>query len=139
MHQVHTGPICREGVFGAGSLDVGHRTLSYVRYHECFCSEPPDAHHQTRSCYCVWVRCVHPNKYHSPDAQSASDAAPDAANTSIWQDFFKLSTGTIENMCFIFSKAPNPASQARRKGERNPNPSLPLELHLLCKCANTTK
>jgi hypothetical protein len=36
-------------------------------------------------------------------------------------------------------KALNPASQARREGERNPNPSLPLKLHRLCKCAHTTK
>jgi hypothetical protein len=36
-------------------------------------------------------------------------------------------------------KALNPASQARREGERNPNPSLPLKLHRLRKCANTTK
>jgi hypothetical protein len=36
-------------------------------------------------------------------------------------------------------KAPNPSSQARQKGERNPNPSLPLKLHRLRKSANTTK
>jgi hypothetical protein len=36
-------------------------------------------------------------------------------------------------------KALNPTSQARREGERNPNPSLPLKLHRLRKSANTTK
>jgi len=41
------------------------------------------------------------------------------------RDFSKLSTGAIENMCFIFSKASNSAKLARREGERNPNPSLP--------------
>jgi len=48
-------------------------------------------------------------------------------------DFSKLSTGAIENMHFIFSKALNPALQAWREGERNPNPSLPFTLHLLLK------
>jgi hypothetical protein len=39
----------------------------------------------------------------------------------------------------LYQKAPNPAEQARREGERNSNPPLPLKLHRLCKCANTTK
>jgi len=60
-------------------------------------------------------------------------------------DFSKLFTSTIENMYFIFSKALNPVSQARRKEERNPNPSLPFKLHLILKvcqhhhvCTNNT-
>jgi hypothetical protein len=36
-------------------------------------------------------------------------------------------------------KCLNPASQARWEGERTPNPSLPLKLHRLHKCANTNK
>jgi len=56
----------------------------------------------------------------------------------VWH-FSNHSTGAIENMYFIFSKASNPTSQAQWEGERNPNPSLPFKLHLLCKCANTTK
>jgi hypothetical protein len=38
----------------------------------------------------------------------------------------KLSTSTIENKRFIFSKAPSPASQAQREGEI-PNSSPPLQ------------
>jgi len=51
----------------------------------------------------------------------------------------KLSSGAIENMHSIFTKRPNSAPQARREGESILNPSLPLKLHLLFKCANTTK
>jgi hypothetical protein len=46
---------------------------------------------------------------------------------------------TVENRRFTSQKALNPASQARREGERNPNPSVSLKLHRLRKCANTTK
>jgi hypothetical protein len=45
----------------------------------------------------------------------------------------------VENRCFTSQKALNPASQAPREGERNSNPSLPLKLHRLRKCANITK
>jgi histidinol dehydrogenase len=41
------------------------------------------------------------------------------------RDFSKIPTGTIENIHLFFSKALNPASQARQEGERNPNPSQP--------------
>jgi len=62
----------------------------------------------------------------------------------------QISHRAIENMYIIFSKAPNSASQARREREKNPNPSLPFNLHLLlkmcphhqvytmmCKCVST--
>jgi hypothetical protein len=48
-------------------------------------------------------------------------------------------SGVVKNRRFTSQKVPNPASQTRREGERNPNPSLPLKLHRLRKCANTTK
>ena len=51
----------------------------------------------------------------------------------------ELASGAIENRHSIFLKAPNHASQARREGEKDPNPSQHCKHHLLCKCANTTK
>jgi hypothetical protein len=56
--------------------------------------------------------------------------------------FFRLrffAFGAVKNRHFTSTKALNPASQARWEGERNSNPSLPLKLYLLCKCANTNK
>jgi hypothetical protein len=50
-----------------------------------------------------------------------------------------FTSGIVENRRFTSRKAPNPASQARWEGERNSNPSLPLKLHRLHKCANITK
>jgi hypothetical protein len=50
-----------------------------------------------------------------------------------------FTSGAVENRRFISRKALNPTSQARREGERNTNPSLPLKLHRLRKCANITK
>jgi hypothetical protein len=38
----------------------------------------------------------------------------------------------------LSSKTPESRSQARQEGERTPNTSLPLKLHRLLKCANTT-
>jgi hypothetical protein len=57
--------------------------------------------------------------------------------TSVRLRFF--ASGAVENRRFISWKAMNPASQARREGERKSNPSLPLKLHRLRKCANITK
>jgi hypothetical protein len=48
-------------------------------------------------------------------------------------------SGQWKNNRFTSRKAPNPASQARREGERIPIPSPPLKLYILCKCANTDK
>ena len=65
-----------------------------------------------------------------------SGPVSDAANTSVWWVTLPWLLQTfhpIENKRFIFSKAPNPASQARSEGERNPNPSLPFKLNLLLK------
>jgi hypothetical protein len=45
-----------------------------------------------------------------------------------------LASGVMENKCFISTKVSNPAELARG----TPNPSLPLKLHYICKCANTT-
>jgi len=45
-------------------------------------------------------------------------------DNALLPQLLQTSTSAIENMRFIFSKALNPASQARWKGERNPNPSL---------------
>jgi hypothetical protein len=83
-------------------------------------------------------------------ADTTSDAGPafDAAATSVRRVFLEkhsrtsplfLASGAKENKRFISMKAPNPAEQTRQEGERTPNPSLPLKLHLLRKCANTTK
>jgi hypothetical protein len=65
---------------------------------------------------------------------------PPFTSVSIHDDLEKFSaSGVVENMHFTSTKAPNPAELARREGERAPNPSLPLKLHRLRKCANTTK
>ena len=61
----------------------------------------------------------------------------------------QLFRGAIENMYFIFLKTPNPVELANTANCKcmntikctspsNPNLSLPFELHLLYKCANTT-
>jgi hypothetical protein len=78
-------------------------------------------------------------------ADTMSDVGPafDAAATSVRRVFPVtsppfLASGAKENKRFISIKAPNPASQAQREGERTINPSLSLKLHFLCKCANTT-
>jgi hypothetical protein len=50
-----------------------------------------------------------------------------------------FASDVVGNRRFTSTKVPNPVELARMEGERNPNPSLPLKLHLLHKCANTTK
>jgi hypothetical protein len=68
------------------------------------------------------------------DAIAASDATELSVrrsenNEETFHDFAPfLSFGTMKNKCFISTKI-----------ERTPNPSLPLKLHRLRKCANTTK
>jgi hypothetical protein len=77
----------------------------------------------------------------SPNAPAASDPASNCASchpvTPFRLRFF--ASGAVENRRFASTKASNLASQARQEGERNPNPSLPLKHHRLCKCANITK
>jgi hypothetical protein len=59
---------------------------------------------------------------------------PPFASVSIHDDLEKISTtSVVENMHFTSTKS------AKSRQERNPNPSLPLKLHRLRKCANTTK
>jgi hypothetical protein len=71
--------------------------------------------------------------------------ASGAAQANIWcyrKQHFRLrffTSGPVENSRFTSQKASNPASQAQQEGERNSNPSLPLKLHHLHKCANITK
>jgi len=80
----------------------------------------------------------------APDAQTQRPVLQKPASGECFlsekhsRDFSKISTGAIEKMHFIFSKAPNPASQARREGERNPSSLYPSNFTSFSKCANTT-
>jgi hypothetical protein len=79
------------------------------------------------------VRCSLPFLHQTPGDQNRLGAALhnwSDARASVW------CTKTVKN---TFENSPNCASQARQGGERVPNLSLPLKLHLLHKCANTTK
>ena len=70
------------------------------------------------------VRCLtlpEPGSLHTGRSDTASGASEPASGEEHSRDFSKTHTDAIENMHFIFSKAPNPASQARREGERNPS------------------
>ena len=79
------------------------------------------------------VRCLtltESGSLHTGRSDTASGASEPASGECFLsekhsRDFSKIPTGAIENMHLIFSKAPNPAEQARREGERNPNPSQP--------------
>jgi len=72
---------------------------------------------------CTPLTLVRPDS--TPDAKGQRPLHPRSASGKHFRDFSKIPTGAIENMHLIFSKALNPASQARLEGERNPNPSLP--------------
>ena len=68
--------------------------------------------HRTRSRYCAWVRCVHPvgstHWTHKACTVQRSMLRPISLRTAFYsRDFFKLFIGAIENIRFIFSKAPN--------------------------------
>ena len=82
----------------------------------------------------------------APDTQVQRPVPPRPASGEYFSsekhfhDFSKLFIGAIENMHFIFSKAPNQLCVyqhvqviKRGLGERNPNPSLSFNLHLLLK------
>jgi len=119
LHQtcvVHTGPIRREGVFRVGSLDTDHQTFSVgnARLRTCWRHISPNTEilscpRLTLSVQCTaftnaknWecighrlsVRCLRGQRSVSVCSKKHS------------RDFSKISTSKIENMRFIFSKAP---------------------------------
>jgi len=95
------------------------------------------------------VRCLsvtRPGTDSTPDAQAEHPVPPwPASGASVanirWHscDFSKLPTTALEKMHFIFSRASNPVSQARREEERNPTSLYPSTSTSFSKCANTTK
>ena len=117
----------------------GHRTRATGRTLSVRCSpdscaervaKPPA--HRTLSTGLTLVRPVHsahlrhrltPHRTLWTSVRCCQHQRPVARNTPATSP--KFPTGAIENMHLIFSKASNPTSQARREGERNPNPSQP--------------
>jgi hypothetical protein len=91
------------------------------------------------------VRCETLGRAGAPRYTALPDQYAPDARTSVRcyrKQHFCLrffTSGAVENRRFTSRKALNPASQARREEERNPNPSLPLKLHRFRKCANITK
>jgi len=74
------------------------------------------------------VRCstlTEPSTDSTPDAKASVRCLRALRPVKHSRDFLKNSIDAIENMLFIFSKASNPVSQARRERERNLNSSQP--------------
>jgi len=131
-----------ERVFSRVVTGRGPPDLSYVRCHLLENSRLRTSWrqlHQMLEHYPARVRCERPmftlHLCEKLTIHRTLGPASDATNNNIWwvffsekhsRDFSKLSTGAIENMCFIFLKALNPAELEEHKplsALRNPPPS----------------
>jgi hypothetical protein len=113
-----------EGKPTDADISVRHSRDQHLSHREQ-CA-PPRAKHQTRQL------CLTPTK-------PTSVAQKTTTITSVTLPSVP-SFDAMENKRFISTKKRlNPTELARREGERTPNLSLPLKLHRLRKCANTTK